>query len=131
MKKLFSVIMCVLMVMCFMPTLAFAGSVDVSENPETETCTHAASIGNVHYDTLLEAVNAARSGDTIKLINNYTVTTDAYTSYNMPENSVLDLDKHTLTIENMCGAAFEGENITIQNGTFSSSAYYAIWIGNG
>ena len=131
MKKLFSIIMCVLMVMCFMPTAAFAGSVDVSENPETETCTHAASIGNVHYDTLLEAVNAAQSGDTIKLINNYTVTTSNFPSYLMPDNSVLDLDGHTLTIENKGGAVFEGKNITIQNGTFASDASYAIWIGNG
>ena len=131
-KKLFSIIMCALMVMCLMPSMAFADS--SSTCPGGADCNHAASIGNVHYDTLLEAVKAAQSGDTIKLINDYTVTTKNYPSYLMPENSVLDLGRHTLTIENKGGAVFEGKNITIQNGKFASgtsNATYAIWIGNG
>ena len=73
-KKLLSMIMCVLMVISFMPTTSFANSVNVSENPETGTCTHEAKIGNVHYDTLAEAILAATGDDAVvTLMGNATI----------------------------------------------------------
>ena len=60
MKKLFSIIMCVLMVMCFMPSMAFA--VTMAESSCTE-CNHEAKVTidseTTHYDTLSEAITAA------------------------------------------------------------------------
>ena len=82
-KKLFSIIMCVLMVMCFMPTAAFAAGVNVSENPEAEgACNHEAAISvtadgkttTTHYNTLAEAISAAGDSDNVvTLIGNATV----------------------------------------------------------
>lgn len=82
------------------------------------------------FSTLIEAVNAAKAGDTIYLLSDYEVETSQNTSYWMQDGCTLDLDGHTLTVPYMT-AIFEGTNITIQNGTFSSAADYAIWIGNG
>ena len=73
-KKLFSIIMCVLMVMCFMPTAAFA-----TDGATTQDTSYVASVttkvNNVdetkYYDTLIAAINAAREADgdaTIKML---------------------------------------------------------------
>ena len=92
-----------------------------------------AEVGGVKYETLLDACNAAcelGSGQTVKLLADYTVETDAFTTYLLPENSTFDLGQHTLTVPYLA-AAFEGSGITIQNGRIDSDANYAIWIGNG
>ena len=69
-KKLFSIIMCVLMVMCFMPTAAFA--TDCSGG---DTCTHEAAIGTTHYASLQDAISAAANdtATTIKLLKDVTL----------------------------------------------------------
>lgn len=127
MKKLFAIAMSVLMIACLMPTMAFAvaGVTDCAGG-----CEHVAAIGNTHYTTLKDAIDVAQSGETITLLRDYTVATAEWTSYVMPENSVLDLGGKTLTVPEGT-AVFEGENITIQNGKFASTASYAVWIGNG
>ncbi len=124
--------MSVLMIACFMPAAAFA---DVSTDcAGGDDCQHAAAItsGNVttHYDTLLQAIDGAEEGSTITLLKNYEVQTKEYTSYLMPNGSVLNLGNNTLTVP-FAAAVFEGENITIKNGCFASDANYGIWIGNG
>ena len=56
MKKFFAVILIAMMMMCFMPSAAFADA-------ENE-----AKIGETLYVTLDEAVAAAADGDTIKVL---------------------------------------------------------------
>ncbi len=91
-----------------------------------------AEVNGHYYTTLIEAVNStyATEGCTINLLKDYTVETAEYTDYNMSKGSTLDLGTHTLTNAYMT-ALFQGENITIQNGTFESTASYSIWIGDG
>ena len=47
MKKFFITLMCIVMVVCFMPTVAMAGT--SSNCKGGESCTHEAAIGDVHY----------------------------------------------------------------------------------
>ena len=129
MKKFFITLMCVIMVVCFMPTVAMA---DVSAVKTESSVASVSSIGGAtsYYDSLIGAVEAAEASDIVTLLKDYTVETAEYTSYVMPENSVLDLGGNNLTVP-FVTAVFEGKNITIQNGRFESTADYAIWIGNG
>ncbi|MGN0720363.1 MAG: hypothetical protein ACI4LZ_00235, partial [Anaerovoracaceae bacterium] len=71
MRKFLITMMCIIMVVCFMPTVAMADSTTGCTGDEG--CRHEAIIvddnTNTHYDTLQEAINAASSGSTIKLLN--------------------------------------------------------------
>ncbi len=93
-----------------------------------------AEVNGTQYATLLEAVDAANDGDTIKMIADYTVATEVGTKYEMPANSVLDLNGNTLNIPSQC-ASFTGTNITIKNGTFKLSPVvspgYSLYIAGG
>lgn len=95
----------------------------------TDSAEPVATIGELGFNSLANAVAAAQKGQTVKLEKDYTVETLANTEYNLPENAVLDLGGHTLTVPYMT-AIFQGENVTIENGTVSSNADYALWIGN-
>ncbi len=94
-----------------------------------------AQIGDNTYTSLIDAVNAAKEGDTIKLLQDYTIAADATangnpTSYWLPKNAVLDLGSHTLQTQYQQPPAFEGEDITIQNGTVNCTGNY-LYIGYG
>ncbi len=128
-KKFLSVLLAICMAVCILPSTALAAETANCENGDACEI-HVAAIGNNHYDTLLEAVEAARENDTITLLRDYTVTTSSETSYWIADNCVFDLGGHTLTVPFMA-AIFEGNHITIQNGRFESDANYAVWIGNG
>ncbi len=93
-----------------------------------------AEVGGTAYATLLDAVNAAANGDTIKLIDDYTIETAYATIYDLPEGATLDLNNKTLTIPNAT-AMFSGKNVTIKNGTIklpsgATNRDYALYIGN-
>ena len=116
MKKLFSVIMCVLMVMCFMPTLAFA-----TDGVETQEDVSVASVTTMtdgvtttkYYDTLQAAINAASSGDTVKLLKN------------------VDTSEITETTKTFI---IKDKDLTIDTNGYSitdSLAYYTINVKNG
>lgn len=57
MKKLFAIIMSMLMIACFMPTMAFAGEGETSKQPISVTDFNT-------LKTALEAAAGANSGDT-------------------------------------------------------------------
>lgn len=59
MRKFLITMMCIIMVVCFMPTVAMA-----REGEEK-----VAKIGNIEYATLQEAVNAAEEGGVITLLS--------------------------------------------------------------
>ena len=56
MKKLFAILMSVLMIACFMPTMAFADGED--------TKTYVAQVGETQYETLQAAIEAATAEET-------------------------------------------------------------------
>ena len=129
MKKLFSQLLSILMILMLLPNLAFATGTATNTNSSQDV----AEVNGVKYATLIDAVNAAYalgSGQTITLLKDYEVETSAYTTYLMPDDSTLDLGQKTLTVPYLA-AAFEGTNITIKNGKINSDASYSIWIGNG
>ena len=65
--KFLSVLLALTMVLSLLPTdvLASAG-----EGCTDENCTHVAAIGDMHYDSLQDAIDAAQNGATVKLLNN-------------------------------------------------------------
>ena len=97
-----------------------------------------AKVNGESYTSLIGAFNAVTSEEeeestdsiTIKLEADYTINTDPFTTYLLPDGATLDLNGHTLTVP-FATAVFEGTNITIKNGTIESDANYAIRIGNG
>ena len=60
------------MVVAFTPVVAWGGSINKAD--ETDPCAHEAAIGDVHYDTLEDAIsainNGTASGSTISLLSN-------------------------------------------------------------
>ncbi len=106
----------------------------VTELPKAVNVTM--SYGDTYkFASLRTAINTADAGSTITLLDNYTVTTPANSEYNLPAGATLDLNSHILTVPYMT-AIFQGEHITIQNGSITSvtgtgQASYALWIGNG
>lgn len=59
MKKLLAVLMCLTMVFAMAPSMVFAGS-------------NQAAIGDTEYATINAAIEAAKSGDTVKILNDFT-----------------------------------------------------------
>ena len=76
--------------------------------------------------------SAIQSGKSILLSKDITISTeqDDYTEYNLAENATLDLNGNTLTVPFLKGI-FQGENVTLKNGTVESKASYPLFIGNG
>lgn len=108
------------------------GSFVVEPLPATDAV---ASIGNAYYKTLADAINAAKTNDTVTLLQNFTHI--AMPLITIPENKniTLDLGGNTLTLQ--CADRFYDEannsplygyslvalinhgNLTIQNGTIT------------
>ena len=116
MKKLFSIIMCALMVMSLMPSMAFAASSSTCTGGDG--CTHEVAIGNVHYDTLAEAVTAAENET-----SDVTITLLADVSINktldltgVTKLKYIKFEGHTLTATN-CTALKIGGTVEIQDKT--------------
>lgn len=57
------------------------------------SCAHEAAIGTTHYDTLAEAITAAKSGNTVTMLSDVTITTPV----TVGKSLVLDLGSRTLT----------------------------------
>lgn len=99
MKKLFAILMSVLMIACFMPTMAFADGEGTTTAGE-ETKTYVAQVGETQCETLQAAVDAAKEGETITLLNDV--------------NTEVTINK-TITLEGN-GEAISGKvNITAPN----------------
>ena len=89
-------------------------------------------IGNEYYQTLEDAVAAAISGDTIKLIGNYTGSAAANAGNVFDITGItLDLCGFTFTSENFA-YVFEGTGGVIRNGKMvaSNDGSYALFIGD-
>ena len=65
-RKMLSMLMALAMILSLLPATALAA--DGTACAGGEDCTHVAAIGDVHYDTLAEAVDAVADGQTIDLL---------------------------------------------------------------
>lgn len=101
MKKFFITLMCIIMVVCFMPTVAMA---DAQAETQAETqnsctggggCKHVAAIGDAHYDSLQAAIDAATDVQTVTLLKD--IENSSAISIVAGKKIVLDLGKHTLS----------------------------------
>ncbi len=103
MKKLFAIIMSVLMISCFMPSMAFAASSKIVSTA----------------DELKSAIADAKDGDTIRLGADIEISSDVYSVSNRlnvtANNVTIDLNKKTLTASN-CALTIVGSGITVRNG---------------
>lgn len=80
------------MVLTLTPVTVFAASSDTC--PGGSTCAHAAAIGNVHYDTLQEAIDEAASGSEIVLLKN---TDETEVRFKKEGTYTLNLNEKTLS----------------------------------
>ncbi len=107
MKKLFAIIMSVLMIACFMPTMAFASG-GGSSSPLDK---YEAKIGNVLYETLEDAISAAKGDETIDLLKDVEITKQithekdtkgeyAGQLWIMGKKIIIEMNGHNITLEN-------------------------------
>ena len=112
MKKFLTSLLCVMMVVCFMPGLAWADG-DAADPNNTVV----AKIGNAEYSTLADAVAATQGGEEIILQADVTCQPIAFNA-----GVTLNLNGKTLTIENddsnvASGLKFSAGEVVIKNGT--------------
>lgn len=117
MKKLFAILMSVLMIACFMPTMAFA---------DGETAA-VAKIGETTYPTLQEAINAATEGETttVELLANttedITIPAGKKVTLNLNGKTLTNKNSDTITVETGAELTIEGTG-TVDNVTHRKAA---------
>ncbi|MCM1220203.1 MAG: hypothetical protein NC548_37505 [Lachnospiraceae bacterium] len=92
-----------------------------------------AKIDDNFYETLEDAVNDSKEGDTITLVGDidttlYMTAKDAVV-LEFKRDMTLDLNNHTINTYNM-NLIYTGINLTIKNGYFTTSGSYALFIGD-
>lgn len=116
MKKLFAILMSVLMIACFMPTMAFAdGTV--------------AKIGETTYPTLQAAIDAAKEGETttVELLadtkEDIIIPANKKVTLNLNENTLTNSSSDTITVANGAELTIEGAG-TVDNVTHGKAAIF-------
>ena len=77
-KRLLASLMCLCLLVGLLPATALAAG--VTDCPNGEACNHEAAIEGTHYDTLKEAMGAAKNGETVDLLRNVTLTKSVETA---------------------------------------------------
>ena len=118
-KMFLSVLVVLVLTLSLVPTSAFAAGV---ECPAGEACTdHTAAIGDVHYDSLKEAIAAANDGEKIVLLKSVT---ENSVTFSKPGTYTLDLNGNTLTSDkpgsDIIGLHTADLTLTIENGTLAT-----------
>lgn len=119
MKKLFAILMSVLMIACFMPTMAFA---------DVETAA-VAKVGETTYSTLQAAIAAATAGETttVELLANTTedITISAGNPVTLKLNgrTLTNSNSDTITVANNATLTIEGAG-TVDNVTHAKAAIF-------
>lgn len=108
--KRFSVLALCICLLCMLPIMAFAASVEDCPGG----CAHQAAIGTTHYDTIAEAFAAAADGETVTVLTD--ISTPALT---IGAAITLDLGGMTVTGENTVEEALitAAKDLTVTNGT--------------
>ena len=119
MKKLFAILMSVLMIACFMPTMAFA---------DGETAA-VAKIGETTYSTLQTAIAAATAGETttVELLANttedITIPRGKKVILNLNGKTLTNSSSDTITVANGAELTIEGAG-TVDNVTHGKAAIF-------
>ena len=141
-RKLLATLLALCLIVGMIPVAASASS--ETNCPGGDTCTHAAAIGNTHYDTLQEAVEAVQDKGTITLLQDTKGSgigtfKDGTSSGKIPvKNFTIDFATHTYTCIGPAvgsagtqsqafhlewnGNAEDNVKVTLQNGTITSTA---------
>ena len=90
-RKLLSILLTLCLAFSLLPTAALAD--EAGGCVGGENCSHQAAIGDTHYSTLVEAVSAAKNGETITLTDNIKVENTLVVTKTL----TLDLAGHTLS----------------------------------
>lgn len=106
--------MCIVMVVCFMPTVAWA------ETCSAEPCTHEAAIGTTHYDTLSDAISKA-SSNTVTLLSDISLT--GVLTIPAETTVTLDLAGHSLTQTGTTTRYDEVEEVEYEGGINAINNY--------
>ena len=124
MKKLLASLLCVAMIVCFMPTMAFAAE-DGSGTGEETSATKVAKVGETEYATLQEAVNVAENNATITLLQNttedITILEGKKVTLNLNGKTLTNSSKDTITVANGAELTIEGTG-TVDNVTHAKAA---------
>ena len=108
-KRLLASLMCLCLLVGLLPATALAAG--VTDCPNGEACNHEAAIEGTHYDTLKEAMGAAKNGETVDLLRNVTLTKSVETAGKV-SGITLDLNGH-----NIDGTAVTSSNGVVWMGT--------------
>ena len=123
-KRILSTLVCLIMAVSLFPTAAFAEEV-AEEGP-------AAQVGGQTYDVLKDAIAAAKPGETITLLRDYTQK-DVDTWPRDLTGKTLDLNGKTYKLGHPVW--FFGDNGTVKNGTLTTESsgrkQYTMIIGGG
>ena len=141
-RKLLATLLALCLIVGMIPVAASADS--MTDCPGGDTCTHAAAIGNTHYDTLQEAVEAVQDKGTITLLQDTKGSgigtfKDGTSSGKIPvKNFTIDFATHTYTCIGPAvgsagtqsqafhlewnGNAENNVKVTLKNGTITSTA---------
>lgn len=124
-KRILAMLLTLIMVLSLLPMAALAtDGVECSD----EKCTHVAAIGAKHYETLVDAVAAVQSGETIDLLKS-----SAGNGIKVPSGSNFTVDFHGYTYDvngELVGSTgtetnslqlLKDSTITFKNGTLTST----------
>lgn len=119
MKKIFAILMSVLMIACFMPTMAFA---------DGETAA-VAKVGETTYSTLQAAINAAKDGETttVELLadtkEDITIPANKKVTLNLNGKKLTNSNSDTITVANGAELTIEGTG-TVDNIRHAKAAIF-------
>ena len=127
MKKIFAILMSVLMIACFMPTMAFAGEGTTPAGEETKT--YVAQVGETQYETLQAAITAALAGETttveVELLadtkEDITIPAGKKVTLNLNGKTLTNSNSDTITVANGAELTIEGTG-TVDNVTHAKAA---------
>ena len=139
--KLTQRIVAVLLAVCLCAGLNSAAFAAAEPSCTQSPCTHAAAIGQTHFDTVQEAIDAAASGETVTLLRdtaeNVTVAADDTLTLDLDGWCLQNADGHTITnygtlvltgdgvVDNVTharGALYNAGTTAIENCTLTRSA---------
>lgn len=127
MKKLFAILMSVLMIACFMPTMAFADGEGTPATGEA-TETYVAQVGETQYETLQKAIDAATGETTtVELLANttedITIPAGKKVTLNLNGKTLTNQKNDTITVETGAELTIEGAG-TVDNVTHGKAAIF-------
>ena len=131
-RKLLATLLALCLIVGMIPVAASANS--MTDCPGGDTCTHAAAIGNTHYDTLQEAIDAVSANENnhvIEVLRNLQPEDVGAEKQEMRftkegQSVTLELNQHEITTAYEEAIHINAANVTltIQNGTIRN--YYNI-----